>query len=228
LSAGYEVTLHTTESHQPVCDVSILGRPGVGVLAGTDADSEKARGVLRFASGLCATTNGAAVPHRPPHAEPSRQQPKPAPDKKRQGRPRAKTASTKKRSAKKDPAKKDPALSRLSPDAGLSHRSLVTETHLDDSVRRRSADARTVIVDLLCRLVSSTVPAPTTLRFPLGDASNQPGEDCYLDVAESYPPFVPAGPSYWEIGTGGRLERLGRRLPWFRRPGSAEHSAGQP
>jgi hypothetical protein len=173
------------------------------------------------------------VPHRPPHAKPSRQQPKPAPDKKRQGRPRAKTASTKKRSAKKAPAKKAPAKkapahSSFSPDAGHSHRSLVTETHLDDFVRRRSVDARTVIVDLLLGLVSSTVPAPTTLRFPLCDASNQPGEDCCLDVAESYPPFVPAGPSYWEIGTGGRLERLGRRLPWFRRPGGAERPAGQP
>ena len=79
---------------------------------------------------------------------------------------------------------------------------LVTENTLDEWVRGHSRDAQGVIVELLWRLVAAAAPRPKDRRFPLGDSIGQHGPDGFLDVDLGVGPFVPEGPSYWEVGTG--------------------------
>ena len=83
----------------------------------------------------------------------------------------------------------------------MSSTRLINENNLDDWVRGNARDAQGVIVELIWRLVSASCPRPRERRFPLGDSIEQHGDDGILDVELSYDPFVPAGLSYWEIGT---------------------------
>jgi hypothetical protein len=78
----------------------------------------------------------------------------------------------------------------------------VNENQLDNWVRGNAEDAQGVIVELVWRLVSASSPTPRARRFPLGDSIGQPGADGFLDATVAYNPFVPAGKSFWEIGTG--------------------------
>ncbi len=79
---------------------------------------------------------------------------------------------------------------------------LVTENQLDEWVRAHQGDAQRVIVELVYRLVVASCPRPSERRFPLGDSIGQHGPDGFLDTALGFPPFVPDGRSFWEIGTG--------------------------
>jgi len=79
---------------------------------------------------------------------------------------------------------------------------LITENKLDEWVRSNVRDAQGIIVELTWRLVAASSPKPKDRRFPLGDSIGQPGPDGVLDVDFPFEPFVPAGRSYWEIGTG--------------------------
>ena len=79
---------------------------------------------------------------------------------------------------------------------------LITENQLHEWVRGNSRIAQGVVVELVWRLVCASSPGPNDRRFPLGDSVEQPGVDGYLNTDFQYPPFVPPGASFWEIGTG--------------------------
>lgn len=79
---------------------------------------------------------------------------------------------------------------------------IITENQLDEWVRGNARDAQGVIVELVWRLVAASSPKPKERRFPLGDSIGQPGPDGFLDTGLPFPPFVPEGRSFWEIGTG--------------------------
>lgn len=79
---------------------------------------------------------------------------------------------------------------------------LISENQLDNWVRGSSEEAQGVIPELIYRLVSTSCHRPDECRFPLGDSIGQSGEDGFLITQSGLPPFVPAGASYWEIGTG--------------------------
>jgi hypothetical protein len=79
---------------------------------------------------------------------------------------------------------------------------LLNENQLDEWVRGNARDAQGVIVELIWRLVATSVPSPKERRFPLGDSIGQHGPDGVLETGISFEPFVPEGKSIWEIGTG--------------------------
>ena len=79
---------------------------------------------------------------------------------------------------------------------------LVTENQLDVWVRAHSKEAQGLIVELVYRLVLASCPRPRERRFPLPDSIGQHGPDGFLDTPLGFPPFVPVGKSFWEIGTG--------------------------
>jgi hypothetical protein len=79
---------------------------------------------------------------------------------------------------------------------------IVSENQLDEWVRANSEDAQGLIVELVLRLVAASCPRPRERRFPLGDSIGQHGPDGVLDVDLSFEPWVPEGPSYWQIGSG--------------------------
>jgi len=79
---------------------------------------------------------------------------------------------------------------------------LITENWLDEWVRLHAEEARGLIVGLVYRLVAASCPRPTERRFPLPDSISQHGPDGFLDTTLGFPPFVPDGRSFWEIGTG--------------------------
>ena len=79
---------------------------------------------------------------------------------------------------------------------------VVTENELDVWIRGNSREAQGVTVEAIWRLVAASSPNPIDRRFPLGDSVGQHGPDGELEVEVAYEPFVPAGRSFWEIGTG--------------------------
>ncbi|MBN1235998.1 MAG: hypothetical protein JW999_08110 [Methanotrichaceae archaeon] len=79
---------------------------------------------------------------------------------------------------------------------------MIDENQLDEWVRGHARDAQGLIVELIYRLVAASSPEPKRRRFPLGDSIGQSGPDGILDTDFGFPPFVPEGISYWEIGTG--------------------------
>ncbi|MGH7581640.1 MAG: hypothetical protein ACREL5_00270 [Gemmatimonadales bacterium] len=78
---------------------------------------------------------------------------------------------------------------------------LITENSLDQWVRGHAETAQAAIVDLVADLVAVSAPRPNDRRFPRGDSIGQHGSDGFLDSLTAYPPYVPAGKSFWEIGT---------------------------
>jgi len=78
----------------------------------------------------------------------------------------------------------------------------MNENQLDEWVRGNAGDAQGVIAELVWRLIAASSPQPKERRFPLGDSIGQHGPDGILDVDLAFDPFVPAGRSFWEIGTG--------------------------
>ena len=62
---------------------------------------------------------------------------------------------------------------------------------------------RADVVELVARLIWATAPALYSFRFPSGDAGQLPGFDGHLITPDDFVhPFVPAGESVWEFGTG--------------------------
>jgi hypothetical protein len=69
----------------------------------------------------------------------------------------------------------------------------------------RYADTREsegIIPELICQLIRQSAANISECRIPYGDAVNQPGMDGIVDCETGFFEFVPAGKSYWEIGTG--------------------------
>ncbi|WP_156525232.1 hypothetical protein [Chloroflexus islandicus] len=79
---------------------------------------------------------------------------------------------------------------------------IVNENQLDEWVRAHAREAQGVIVELIYRLISASCTQVREQRFPLADSIGQHGPDGILEVATGFEPFVPAGRSFWEIGTG--------------------------
>jgi hypothetical protein len=77
-----------------------------------------------------------------------------------------------------------------------------TENELDDWVRAHATEAQGKVVELVYRLIAASVPRPTERRFPLADSVGQHGPDGKLATEIDFLPFVPAGASLWEVGTG--------------------------
>ncbi len=78
----------------------------------------------------------------------------------------------------------------------------VSENQLDNWVRSHSVEARSLIPTIIGQLVAKSCPNASERRFPSGDSIDQPGADGFLRDENGFPPFVPKGVSFWEIGTG--------------------------
>ncbi|HEY6802182.1 MAG TPA: hypothetical protein VI306_01265 [Pyrinomonadaceae bacterium] len=79
---------------------------------------------------------------------------------------------------------------------------IIEEIQLHHWVRSNEREAQGIIPELVGRLVAASVRKPNDIRFPRADSIGQSGEDGYLDTDTGFLPFVPAGKSFWEIGTG--------------------------
>jgi hypothetical protein len=64
-------------------------------------------------------------------------------------------------------------------------------------------ESRTLIPELISKLVKQSVPDVTLLRIPFGNAVGLPGNDGLVETVSGFLQWVPKGISYWEIGTGG-------------------------
>ena len=76
---------------------------------------------------------------------------------------------------------------------------LVSADQLNDYARGRAGEAN--VPELVWMLVNR-ISDLRVCRIPYGDAINQPGLDGLVETEEGFGQFVPAGRSYWEIGTG--------------------------
>lgn len=82
----------------------------------------------------------------------------------------------------------------------MDHTHIVQAADLDRYSPTR--DSQSVVPELVYLLVKQSVPAPSKCRIPYGDVVNQPGWDGLVEIDQSFLEYVPAGASYWEIGTG--------------------------
>ena len=78
----------------------------------------------------------------------------------------------------------------------------VSESQLDNWVRSHSVEARSLIPTMISQLVAKSCPNASQRRFLSGDSIDQLGVDGFLRDENGFPPFVPSGDSYWEIGIG--------------------------
>lgn len=81
---------------------------------------------------------------------------------------------------------------------------LLTATDLDQWSPTQQARAH--LPSLIRATVMASV-APDSIRFPAAEGVDEPGFDALIEVAGGAPPYVPAGRSVWEIGTGGDIGR---------------------
>ena len=82
----------------------------------------------------------------------------------------------------------------------MKYTSIITPNDL-----ARYADTREsggVILELIYLLIKQSAPDIKGCRIPYGDAINQSGMDGLVYCETGFFEFVPAGKSYWEIGTG--------------------------
>lgn len=82
----------------------------------------------------------------------------------------------------------------------MEHTQIVTATDLANFSQR--IGSRSTIPELVYLLARQSCPDATECRIPYGDEVNQPGLDGRIVTATGFPPYVPQGTSYWEIGTG--------------------------
>lgn len=75
----------------------------------------------------------------------------------------------------------------------------VTATDLDDWSGRRDAQAH--LPTLVRRLILATV-VPSAIRIAAAEGISSPRFDGTVEVLGGAPPYVPAGRSVWEMGTG--------------------------
>ncbi len=81
---------------------------------------------------------------------------------------------------------------------------LLTATDLEEWSGRRDAQAH--LPTLIRRLLMATV-APGDIRMAAAEGISSPGFDGVVEVGGGAPPYVPAGRSVWEMGTGQKPER---------------------
>ena len=82
----------------------------------------------------------------------------------------------------------------------MKYTSIVTRNDLARYADMRESQG--VIPELIYLLIKQSAPDISECRIPYGDAVNQPGMDGIVDCETGFLEFVPAGKSYWEIGTG--------------------------
>jgi len=82
----------------------------------------------------------------------------------------------------------------------MKHTSIVTPNDLARYVDARESQG--VIPELIYLLIKQSAPDISECCIPCGDAVNQPGMDGLVYCKAGFFEFVPAGKSYWEIGTG--------------------------
>jgi hypothetical protein len=82
----------------------------------------------------------------------------------------------------------------------MDHTHIVQAADLDRYSPTRECQA--VIPELVYLLIKQAVPPPLVCRIPYGDVVNQPGWDGLVEIEQAFLEYVPAGVSYWEIGTG--------------------------
>jgi hypothetical protein len=82
----------------------------------------------------------------------------------------------------------------------MEHTKIVLPTELENFSDRR--DAEPVIPELVAQLVNLSCGDLTACRIPYGDSIGLPGKDGIVESGAGFRQFVPAGLSYWEIGTG--------------------------
>ncbi len=82
----------------------------------------------------------------------------------------------------------------------MEHTHIVHAEELDRYANTRNSHA--VIPELLYWLVKQSITNASVCRIPYGDAINQPGWDGIVQAESAFLEFVPAGTSYWEVGTG--------------------------
>ena len=84
----------------------------------------------------------------------------------------------------------------------MDHTYIVQASELNRYSDMQGNQAQAVIPELVSHLMRQSVPDATNCRIPYGNAINQPGIDGIVNCENGYPPYVPDGKSYWEIGTG--------------------------
>ena len=82
----------------------------------------------------------------------------------------------------------------------MDHTHIVQAVDLDGYANTINSQA--VIPELLYWLVKQSITNASVCRIPYGDAINQPGWDGIVQAESAFLEFVPAGTSYWEVGTG--------------------------
>lgn len=82
----------------------------------------------------------------------------------------------------------------------MKYTSIVTPNDLARYADMRESQG--VIPELIYLFIKQSAPDISECRIPYGDAVNQPGMDGIVDCETGFLEFVPAGKSYWEIGTG--------------------------
>ncbi|GAB3973343.1 hypothetical protein V1634_35250 [Plantactinospora veratri] len=85
---------------------------------------------------------------------------------------------------------------------------LLTATDLEQWSERN--DSREHLPTLVRRLILA-VAAPETLRMPAAEAVGLPGLDGEVTSPSGVPPFLPAGRSVWELGTGREPQNKAQR-----------------
>lgn len=81
---------------------------------------------------------------------------------------------------------------------------LITENELHSWVDSHEQIAQGLTVELVARLARAQCPSPKQFRFPLRDSLGQHGFDGWMEVAESFPPYINEGFSVWEIGSNAK------------------------
>ena len=81
----------------------------------------------------------------------------------------------------------------------MDHTHIVQANELENYADTRASEG--VVLELIYLLVEQSVPNASERRIPYGDAVNQPGWDGRVVTEDGFAEFVPAGQSYWEIGT---------------------------
>src|SRR5439155_17096036 len=82
----------------------------------------------------------------------------------------------------------------------MQHTPIITEEKLD--THADYAESRGIIPELVLRLICASVQNPNELRIPVRGSVGQQGWDGILVSPVAFEPYVPAGQSFWELGTG--------------------------
>jgi len=81
----------------------------------------------------------------------------------------------------------------------MDHTHIISANELERYADTRDSEA--VIPELVYLLMRQSVEA-SECRIPYGDSVNQPGWDGLVETEKAFAEFVPAGRSFWELGTG--------------------------